>query len=205
MNKDEQRPTVTVSATVKSKAQEEDGYRIELVIPSFGGQYPTAINRVPAEIASKLITGRTYTLTLERQNLRKKKDGTSYDGFQPWMYWYGLDDVPDQDKVRPEDASYTPPESDAGVEERTPAPLKTDRQDLIMLQHASGVVAQAYGDWMRLPPGTRGKFNDHLKNIALAATWYLRYVYQQGGYASASPQEGQGEGVEAIDYSTVRN
>lgn len=172
----EPRPTATISATIKSKAQEENGYKIELIVPSFKGQYPTTVNRVPEEVATRLITGKTYTLTLEQQNLRKKKDGTSYDGSQPWMYWWGLDDVPDQTSIFPEEE-----EQDA---ERPQAPRAQppDRQDLIMLQHASGVVAQAYGDWNRLPPGTRGTFSDYLKAVAMGATWYLRQVYQKGGY-----------------------
>lgn len=171
-------PTRNVTATIKSKAQEEDGYKLELIVPAFKGQYPIAINRVPAEVAQKLITGKTYTLTLEQQSLRKKRDGSLYDGSQGWMYWWGLDDVPDQKLVKPE-SDITPP-----GEESRPAP---DRQDLIMLQHATGVVAQAYGDWNRLLPGTRGKFADYLKAIAMGATWYLRNVYQKGGVSIQAP------------------
>ena len=191
MNRDEQGPTATVTATVKSKAQEEDGYKLELIIPSFKGQYPTTINRVPAEIAQRLITGKTYTLTLEQQNLRKKRDGTSYDGSQSWMYWWGLDDVPDQDKVLPEDAPW-PLAADVVhatmemIDEGTVpgwGNAAPDRQSLIMLQHASGVVAQAYGDWTRLSPTARVTFSEYLKAIAMGATWYLRNVYQKGGFS----------------------
>lgn len=185
MNREEARPTATVTATVKSKAQEEDGYKLELIIPSFKGQYPTTINRVPVEVAQRLITGKTYTLTLEQQNLRKKKDGTLYDGSQSWMYWWGFDDLPDQKKVIPEDAPYTPGASQER-EDFTPPP---DRQNLIMLQHASGVVAQAYGDWNRLPPGTRGTFSDYLKAIAMGATWYLEVIYKRGGYHPNADKE----------------
>lgn len=184
-----ERPTVTVAATIKSKAEMEDGYAIELLIPTFGSDYPTKVSRVLVEMATRLMTGKTYTLTLERQNVRKKADGTPYDGSKPWMWWYGLKDVPDQQQVTPEVVPAPSREERAlSREERTP-----DRQDLIMLQHASAVAAQAYGDWMCLPPGTRGTFSDYLKSIALAATWYLHQVYQKGGYALHAPQRGTGD------------
>lgn len=201
MNKDEQRPTATVTATIKSKAEAEDGYKLELLVPSFKGQYPTTINRVPAEIATKLITGKTYTLTLERQNLRKKRDGTPYDGSQGWHYWWGLDDVPDQKKVAPEDKSTDAGRGPSGQEpdwatlptsrDGKPVPPGPDRQELIMLQHATGVVAQAYGDWISRQPmeAVPRTFSDYLKAVAMGATWLLHQHYQAGGYNV--PQRGQ--------------
>lgn len=85
------------------------------------------------------------------------------------------------------DAPDTPRAQRAAAAE---SPSGVDRQDLIMLQHASGVVAQAYGDWLRIDKAT-GTFGEYLKAIAEGATWYLHNVYQQGGYDWDAPERPQ--------------
>ncbi|MCH9002086.1 MAG: hypothetical protein IIC02_05880 [Planctomycetes bacterium] len=66
---------IKVQATVKGKSEEEQGWKIELDIPSFNSKYPTMVNRVDAELAQSLSLGRNYSLTLELQNLKRGKDG----------------------------------------------------------------------------------------------------------------------------------
>ena len=163
--------TREVLVTVNSKSEKDDGFALELTIPDFRSQFPTWVNRVPPETAERFQPGGSYHVTLEQQNLKKNQNGTMKSGQYPSDYYWGLVPSGEQSPARP--ASPTSPAS-------TP-----DRQDLIMLQHASGVVAQAYGDWMRLRndnPENAGLFSDHLKAIAQGATWYLKNVYQKGGF-----------------------
>jgi hypothetical protein len=76
-----------VTATVKSRAEEEDGYKLELEIPQFRSKFPTLVTRVPEKIARELSPGPVpYSIVLLRQNLKKDKQGT-----QPYDYYWGLE------------------------------------------------------------------------------------------------------------------
>ena len=169
------RPTKVFTCIVKCKTEEQDGWTITLDKAAFGGNYDVAIQGVAADLARSLTPGQSYALILERQNTKRKRDQTDYDGSKDWMYWWGLIGI-DNGTVPSTLAS--PPQTN---EPSVPSP---DRQDLIMLQHASGVVAQALGDWLRngdegITPGT---FSEYLKMIAQGATWFLKNHYQVGGY-----------------------
>lgn len=85
-----ERPTRTVAATVVSKAETAEGFKLELQIPEFQSQFPTIVTRVPKELANQIQAGAVYNLVLEQQNVQKRKDGTPYDGSKPWMYYWGL-------------------------------------------------------------------------------------------------------------------
>jgi hypothetical protein len=63
-----------------------------------------------------------------------------------------------------------------------------DRNDYIMLQHATAVSAGAYGDWIALPAETRGTFSDYLKNVALGGAWLWEHHYKVLGY-NPQPKE----------------
>ena len=72
------------------------------------------------------------------------------------------------------------------------APSKDDQ---IMLQNAMGHVAHAYGDWARMKKDYEpSSFSNHLKAIALGATWVLENVYKKGGYHTSKTHEDQRTG-----------
>lgn len=86
----QERPQRTLNATVKTKGEEQDGWKIEVEIPSFESKYPTPLTRVSDELAARLQPGQSYPLILERQNLKRGKDGSkAYD------YYYGLVGIAD--------------------------------------------------------------------------------------------------------------
>jgi len=156
-----------VHITVKGKTETENGWTISSDIPEFKSKFPFPLTRVSNFLAGRLVVGGTYAVLLEQGNLKQGREGTYATDF----FW-------NLRKLADEDA----PVEEHGEQASGRAGPPPDRQDLIMLQHASGVVAQAYGDWNRLPPGTRGTFPDYLKAIAQGATWLLHNHYQVGGY-----------------------
>ncbi len=76
---------MNTQGTVKEKAEAEDGFVITVDIPSFKSQYPTKLNRVPAEEAQGMIVGQTYLFDLERGNPKKGKTAESTTA---WDFWY---------------------------------------------------------------------------------------------------------------------
>src|SRR3990167_11055664 len=80
------KPQRTVDATVKSKAEESDGWKLELDIPSFQSKFPTLVTRVPAKLADQLRPGGTYKVVLEVQKLKREGLDTS----KPYNYYFGL-------------------------------------------------------------------------------------------------------------------
>src|SRR3990167_6881832 len=80
------KPQRTVDVTVKSKAEESDGWKLELDIPSFQSKFPTTMTRVPAKLADQLRPGRAYKVNLEVQKLKKEGLDTS----KPYNYYFGL-------------------------------------------------------------------------------------------------------------------
>ena len=83
MSEQAARPQRTVLATVRSKAEAPDGWKVELDIPEFKSNYPTLCTRVPPEVAALLKPGQTANLVLEQQRLKTGKDGT----FPSHFYW----------------------------------------------------------------------------------------------------------------------
>ena len=80
------KPQRTVDATVKSKAEESDGWKLELDIPSFQSKFPTIVTRVPGKLADQLRPGGTYKVNLEVQKLKREGLDTS----KPYNYYFGL-------------------------------------------------------------------------------------------------------------------
>ncbi len=113
-----------VSATVKTRAEEENGWVLELDIPQFKSKYPTKVTRVPEAIA-KLLAPRAepYSIVLLRENLKKDKTGT-----QPYDYYWGLEGLA------------TPAETAAKAKE--PEPVDTKRNEIAWGQAINCAVAR---------------------------------------------------------------
>lgn len=83
---------MVVSATVKSWAEEADGFKFELAIPSFRSDYPITIDRVPAALAAQLPPREElYSLVVLRRALKSQRDGQPYSGRFPRHYYWGLE------------------------------------------------------------------------------------------------------------------
>src|SRR3990167_455349 len=80
------KPQRTVDVTVKSKAEEEAGWKLELDIPSFQSKFPTIVTRVPTKLADQLRPGYMYKVNLEVQKLKREGLDTS----KPYNYYFGL-------------------------------------------------------------------------------------------------------------------
>jgi len=90
------RPQTTFQATVSSKAEEPDGYVLFLEIPHFQSNWDTKVTRVTPDLASELKVGSSYNLILERQSIKKGKDGERlYD------YYWGLVGISDEEFSEP--------------------------------------------------------------------------------------------------------
>ncbi len=78
---------IIVSVAVKTRAEEENGWVLELEIPQFKSKYPTKVTRVPEAVAQLLAPrAAPYSIVLLRENLKKDKTGT-----QPYDYYWGLE------------------------------------------------------------------------------------------------------------------
>lgn len=175
--------TTTLTVEKIGSANTERGTQmINVFIPEIGiAKYSTTMF-VPIDVAADLHADDVFTATISRGKLKNNKDGEWANEY----YWeYGESKAPTQAPPSPRPVK--------GVSIYNP---DDDRQLKIMLQHASGVVAQAYGDWNRLDTKTRGSFSDYLKAIAMGATWYLEHVYMTTGYRT---QPEPVEEVEPID------
>ena len=83
----------TFNCVVKSKAQEQDGYKLELEIAEFRSTYLTVITRVPEALASILEPGSAYPLVLVRQRLKKNKDGSDKDRSKFYNWYWGSESL----------------------------------------------------------------------------------------------------------------
>lgn len=94
------RPQKTVRATVVSKAEVEDGWKIELEIPEFRSKFSTFCTRVKPELIALLKPGQEASLVLEQQRLKQGKDGTYLSD-----YFWGLVGIapPGGDESGPEE------------------------------------------------------------------------------------------------------
>jgi len=84
---------LTFNCVVKSKAEEADGYKLELDIAQFRTKFPTVIYRIDPETADTLEIGNSYQLVLERQNPKRNQDGSDKDPSKLYNWWWGLDSV----------------------------------------------------------------------------------------------------------------
>ena len=176
--------TTTLTVEKIGSANTERGTQmINVFIPEIGiAKYSTTMF-VPIDVAADLHADDVFTATISRGKLKNNKDGEWANEY----YWdYGATEV----------GSIAPAAPRPSSAPAAPRPTDDDRQSKIMLQHASGVAAQAYGDWCRFDTATRGTFSDYLKAIAMGATWYLEHVYMTTGYRT---QPEPVEEVEPID------
>ncbi len=67
---------ITVLATLREKAELEDGYKLTWDIPDFKSKYPTTTFRVPAATARGIAIGSSGYIVLRRGNLIQGKDGS---------------------------------------------------------------------------------------------------------------------------------
>lgn len=133
---------------------------------------------VPLDVGAPLAVGSSVKLVIYNTGLISDK----YDGSLRWHYKWRFVRVAYDDEI--ETVAPTQPRRSSAP--AAPRPTDDDRQLKIMLQHASSVAAQAYGDWYRLfdcdDLRERPAFDDYLVGIAVAATWYLDNVYVPTGY-----------------------
>ena len=102
-----------LTCIVLSKAEKTDGFTVELEIPAFNSKYPTFVNRVSGDIASRLQVGQPHSLILETQNTKKNQDGTYKTGQWPTDYYYGLVAIDGDEILEPQPARFTPPATSA--------------------------------------------------------------------------------------------
>jgi len=81
---------IVVNATLRSKSEEAQGWKLIWDIPSFNSNYDTDTNRISLEQASRFTVGNPYTIELVRQNLKRNKDGSYKDGSRRYDYYWGL-------------------------------------------------------------------------------------------------------------------
>lgn len=184
----QERITKKVHATSIAKGMWQGKPNISLDIPEFKSEYPIIVNSWPEGLRDQLQEGEPATLVLERQALRKNRDGSA-----DWHYYWvikGLADSKTKDTGRGPSGQEPRWEDLSTTRDEKPASPGPDRQDLIMLQNAMGHVTLAYGDFLRMfPDKAPDTFADYLKNVAMGATWVLHQVYQKGGYASVRGQD----------------
>jgi len=119
---------MVVSATVKSRAEEEDGFKLELDVPQFRSNYPTIVTRV-REATAKLLAPRPepYMVVLVRQSLKKDKQGT-----RPYDYYWGLEGLA------------TPAET--AVKAQEPPPLPDQRRLEIAWSQSVNLAVTTWGN-----------------------------------------------------------
>ena len=159
---------MVVSATVKSRAEEEDGFTLELEVPGFRSQYPTRVSRVPEAVA-KLLPPRAepYMVVLLRENPQKRKSGEPYSGDLPWHYYWGLEGLA------------TVAETAAEVAELDPL---EEREHRIM---RSTALAQAVAFIGQYTPGANPTLDNDIQLVLGVAAEF--YAWLRDG-----PQDGQG-------------
>lgn len=99
----------TFNCVVKSKAQEEDGWKLTLGIAEFRSTYPVLVNRVPEALAATLEPGSSYPLVLERQNLKKNQDGTDKDRSKFYNWYWGYVELGGSPADVPQDEPHNEP------------------------------------------------------------------------------------------------
>src|SRR3990167_7555689 len=118
------KPQRTVDVTVKSKAEEEAGWKLELDIPSFQSKFPTIVTRVPTKLADQLRPGYMYKVNLEVQKLKREGLDTS----KPYNYYFGLlglagtPETPESKAAWDETAPPEPRQKPQSAQQGTPSP-----------------------------------------------------------------------------------
>jgi hypothetical protein len=165
--------------------------KIDLFIPEIGIKEYSVPMFIPTDVIAvkDLKPKDTFTATISRGTLRKDKDGQIKPGDWANEYYWDFVSLKDDTEAPTQPAATAEPAA-------APQPTVSEEKMRIMLQHASGVVGPAYGDWCRLDTATRGTFFDYLKAIAMGATWYLKHVYVTTGY---NPQPEPVEEVAEIE------
>ena len=144
--------TTTLTVEKLGAANPERGTQmVNVFIPEIGiAKYSTTMF-IPMEVSANLNPDDVFTATISRGKLKANKNGEWANEY----YWdYGEGRAPGAPGAPGE-----PRPSSAPAAQR---PTDDDRQSKIMLQHASSVVGQAYGDWNRLDKVPKGTFSDYL-------------------------------------------
>ena len=127
----EERVIKVFRGEIKGRSEEKDGWVIEALVEGLG-QFPRRITRVSADVAARLLPGEKYYLQLQRQNIRKNKDGEVYDGSYAWMYWWGMYAIAEGPDPEPS-TNYTPTPTVQGPSD--------DKEMRIMRQSTLGYAA----------------------------------------------------------------
>ena len=127
----EERVIKVFRGEIKGRSEEKDGWVIEALVEGLG-QFPRRITRVSADVAARLLPGEKYYLQLQRQNIRKNKDGEVYDGSYDWMYWWGMYAIAEGPDPEPS-TNYTPTPTVQGPSD--------DKEMRIMRQSTLGYAA----------------------------------------------------------------
>ena len=127
----EERVVKVFRGEIRGRSEEKDGWVIEALVEGLG-QFPRRITRVSADVAARLLPGEKYYLQLQRQNIRKNKDGEVYDGSYDWMYWWGMYAIAEGPDPVPS-TNYTPTPTVQGPSD--------DKEMRIMRQSTLGYAA----------------------------------------------------------------
>jgi hypothetical protein len=124
-----ERPTKVYTCLVEEKAEGPEGSILSLEIPAFDSKYPTKITRVEPELAQRLELGATYDLLLERQNLKRGKEGDkAYDWYWGLKAIAGAGEVRQPARDAPQGPAVAPRGMPAGVGEVDPTRRSIERQ-----------------------------------------------------------------------------
>ncbi len=165
-----------VSATVKSRAEEESGYVLELEIPQFKSDYPTKVTRVKEAVAKLLPPqAEPYNIVLLRENLKKNKEGTRF-----YDYYWGLEGLA------------TAQEKAAKAQE--PEPVDTRRLEIAWGQAINCAVAR-----MGIGPFDGA----YLGTVEMSANLIYPLILKGPKHAQARPQAQQGEAPTPSAVSTT--
>ena len=177
-----------------------EGFIEEIVFKFTSAEKPTEYAELKIARPEGLVTVRAFdnsgTVPDLRRDARKggyivcgvtEREGTGNDGGT--IIFRNLASIisvvgPDAAPSGSTPAPATAPSSNGGG--YTP---QVDRQDAIMLQHATAVSERAYASWIALPAETRGTFSDYLKNVAQGGLWLLDKHYKVGGYKPQPKEE----------------
>ncbi len=153
-----ERKVMQFTVTVKSKAEDKDGWLLELEIPTFNSKYPTKVNRVAEEVAKQLMPGQTYVVELEQQNLKQGKSGESH-----YDYYWGLVGVVKEGVAPPSPAPEQPAQAPKGGYRGTDDARSSIEAQVSLKEAVSLVVAKVIK--LEEVPKTAGVFYGVLQTL----------------------------------------
>jgi len=111
----------SVHATVMKRSEEPEGWHLEVEIPTFQSSWPTHLTRVPKSTADLLSPGTSHKLLLQRENLKKNREGQAQTGDRLFHWYWGLVKIllPGEeadDDLFPAESTQSAPERRSGME-----------------------------------------------------------------------------------------